>query len=476
MEEVRTSNEPQQSIDELQKEFERLCDEQDQLPTEGFAQVFEVLDSLEEAFTPQHPYTENEATIDKALEITGHSSDEAFCKAFKRNNQIIIRGKEIQEEILSSLPTPQGITLKMITGANIDELQIQAPPKMGNMEWLFYPINIVAPPHLMNIIDGIIQRDGEQGKGLFANHTDIPEEDEAEDELLMIDAFGLKCSLLPYWDELKKYKVIGDDGFLKGNFKRELLISINQEVSFVKDNTDKPARIKNHIAKKLKVYDEIPVWGIFFQILILQGLCSWLEEVPLNEGDNGYKEAQSLYNWITERLLEKLTRFCLMPFGDGDKRMLKPLCDYLYTTKAGQAIQAHIANKIHGKAEQDKNTQVIEVQSINPEPQPKRPKQQQKGQPARGKGRPKETLKDKMINDADGSKLQKVHTVMNGKKGKDAALIVIACIKKGWMSKPTFTQITEEFGDIGTQQGFTKYLYEKWFTKDEIEGAINSLD
>ena len=81
-----------------------------------------------------------------------------------------------------------------------------------------------------------------------------------------------------------------------------------------------------------------------------------------------------------------------------------------------------------------------------------------------------------MINDADGSKLQKVHTVMNGKKGKDAALIVLACIKKGWMPKPTFTQVAEEFGDIGAQQGFTKYLYEKWFTKDEIEGAINSLD
>lgn len=105
-----------------------------------------------------------------------------------------------------------------------------------------------------------------------------------------------------------------------------------------------------------------------------------------------------------------------------------------------------------------------------------RPKQQQKGQPARGKGRPKETLKDRMINDADGSKLQKVHTVMNGKKGKDAALIVIACIKKGWMQKPTFTQVKEEFGDIGTQQGFTKYLNESCFAKDEIEGAINSLD
>ena len=105
-----------------------------------------------------------------------------------------------------------------------------------------------------------------------------------------------------------------------------------------------------------------------------------------------------------------------------------------------------------------------------------RPKQQQKGQPARGKGRPKETLKDRMINDADGSKLQKVHTVMNGKKGKDAALIILACIKKGWMLKPTSKQVAEEFGDIGKQQGFSRYLNGNKITKDEIEGAINSLD
>lgn len=106
----------------------------------------------------------------------------------------------------------------------------------------------------------------------------------------------------------------------------------------------------------------------------------------------------------------------------------------------------------------------------------KNAKPQQKRKSARSKGRPKETLKDKMINDADGSKLQKVHTVMNGKKGKEAALIILACIKKGWMLTPTFTQVAEEFGDIGTQQGFTIHLHEKCFTNGEMEGAINSLD
>lgn len=474
MEEVGISNEPKPSKEwlELQEKFVSLCDEQEALYRPDFEKVFKAIyeiDSTQESVYNTNgwnmdctlPDEANQEIIQKALEKTGFANDEAFCKDFLRYANIIITGKKNMQERAA---------------LNIKEEMERCQTKTETNGWNFYPLNIIAPPHLMSIIDDIIQRDGEQGKGLFANNTDIPEENEEEDELLMIDAFGLKCSLLPYWDELKKYKVVGDDGFLKGNFKRELLISINQEVSFVKDNTDKPARIKNHITQKLKVYDEIPVWGIFFQILILQGLCSWLEEVPLNEGDNGYKEAQSLYNWITERLLEKLTRFCLMPFGNGDKQMLKPLCDYLYTTKAGKAIQAHVANKIHGKAGQDKNTQVIEAQSISPEPQPKRPKQQQKGQPARGKGRPKETLKDKMINDADGSKLQKMHTVMNGKKGKDAALIILACIKKGWMPKPTFPQVAEEFGDIGTQQGFTKYLYERWFTKEEIEGAINSLD
>lgn len=120
-------------------------------------------------------------------------------------------------------------------------------------------------------------------------------------------------------------------------------------------------------------------------------------------------------------------------------------------------------------------TDTIPKKELPKKPQTKHSKQQQKSQPSRGKGRPKETLRDKMINDADGGKLQKVHTVMDGKKGKDAALIVIACMKKGWIQKPTYTQVVEEFGDIGAQQGFTRYLNEKMFSENEIEGAINSL-
>lgn len=127
-------------------------------------------------------------------------------------------------------------------------------------------------------------------------------------------------------------------------------------------------------------------------------------------------------------------------------------------------------HKLTQEPEQASDVQTTDAQSLSPEPQQEKPK------PTRGRGRPKETFKDKMIDDVDGSKLQKIHTKIDGKKGKDAALIILACIKKGWLTKPTYTQVKNEFGDIGCKTGYNNYLNENKFTKEELEGAKNSLD
>lgn len=109
-------------------------------------------------------------------------------------------------------------------------------------------------------------------------------------------------------------------------------------------------------------------------------------------------------------------------------------------------------------------------------PQQKQAKLQETTKLIRGKGRPKETLTDKMIDDANGEKLKMLHTKLDGKKGKDVSLIILAAIKKGWLTKPTYTQVKNEFKDIGCKTGYNKYLNENLFTKEEIEGAINSFD
>lgn len=118
--------------------------------------------------------------------------------------------------------------------------------------------------------------------------------------------------------------------------------------------------------------------------------------------------------------------------------------------------------------------------TINDEqPQLNQDKQPATAQPDTGKkkGRPTKTFKDLMLNDEGGEHLKKIHNLMNGKSGKDAGLIMLACIKKGWITKPTRAQVTKEFGNIGSKQGFLKYLTNEYsFTNDELEGVMNSLN
>ena len=80
-----------------------------------------------------------------------------------------------------------------------------------------------------------------------------------------------------------------------------------------------------------------------------------------------------------------------------------------------------------------------------------------------------------MVGDADGSRLRKLHDVMDGKKGKSVALFLYAAVKIGWLELPTYTQVSSEFGDIGSQQNFARYMDGLRFLNSEIEGAINSL-
>lgn len=93
----------------------------------------------------------------------------------------------------------------------------------------------------------------------------------------------------------------------------------------------------------------------------------------------------------------------------------------------------------------------------------------------KGKGRPKGTLKDKMICEDADKVLSKLHQLMNNRKGKEAALIITACIKAGIMTRPTFKQVSDEFGDIGNQSGYNKSMRERPFTDMEIEAIIMKL-
>lgn len=346
-------------LEELTAKFNALCDEQEKLPREGFAKVFEVLDGMEETFTPQHPYTENEDIINKALEITGHSNDEAFCEAFKRNNQIIIEGKKIQAKGLEIF-------------AMLECEKMRKEPQNPN-EWQFVPIRIFAPKEIIdNVINPMMEKDAKEGKGLYGNITDIPEEDEGLDEWFDIEAYGIKCSLKPLYRDLQNYGIV--DSVLKNDTTREYYLkTIKSLIYFIRDNTNKPNKIRNHISKTLKGLDDIPAFGLLLQILLLQGLIKWFDDVDLKKSDKGYNEACTLIQWIGKLLMEKEVGFCYYRWGEDDKEYLKPLGKYLLSTEIGKAVQRHLFEKQiegnfiidgkHGTKEISKETDKISLPS-----------------------------------------------------------------------------------------------------------------
>lgn len=91
-------------------------------------------------------------------------------------------------------------------------------------------------------------------------------------------------------------------------------------------------------------------------------------------------------------------------------------------------------------------------------------------------GRIKREFKYLIKNDYDGKKLEKIHSLLDGKKGKIVSLTMLACLKKGWITcLPNHTQVSEEFGYIGFKTTYYKYLKEEKYDKTDIDVAMNAL-
>lgn len=76
---------------------------------------------------------------------------------------------------------------------------------------------------------------------------------------------------------------------------------------------------------------------------------------------------------------------------------------------------------------------------------------------------------DKIIAQNKDNILSILHELIDKRKGREVALIITAAIKKGVILKPTYTEIKNEFGDIGNKSGFNSYMNNKFrFPVDEL--------
>ncbi|MFR9590317.1 MAG: hypothetical protein SNH66_05845 [Rikenellaceae bacterium] len=322
------------TIEQLQQEYSELDKEAGQYKRAEFDAVYSIISELTkdnpdvgDGGNLGCPLVEG-ATIDEAMKLAGYADDEAFISDFKKYREIEQRAREVQIE---------GLTI-------ILEEQEYVTPHSG--EWYFVPIRILTTESMQSAVEQIIINDAKDGKGLFANTTYIPLEDENIDSWFDIEEYGLKCSLEPIYRELHQCGII--DSILSSKDIRDgYLITLKELICCLKDNTDKPNKVRNYITNTLKAFDNVPIYGLILQMLLLQGFCRWLECIDINEGDSGYNEGCCMYDWLLLRLLEKELYFCFMKFGDNDLKRLEPLCNYLYSSDIGKMVQNAIKEKFY---------------------------------------------------------------------------------------------------------------------------------
>ena len=96
------------------------------------------------------------------------------------------------------------------------------------------------------------------------------------------------------------------------------------------------------------------------------------------------------------------------------------------------------------------------------------------------RGRPTHDLRNRILCDDKTSKeafYDCLTSLARGRKGKELALIMMAAVRCGMMTKPTFGELQAAIGgDIGSESGYNKYMSSpQAFTDQELEGMANRL-
>lgn len=72
--------------------------------------------------------------------------------------------------------------------------------------------------------------------------------------------------------------------------------------------------------------------------------------------------------------------------------------------------------------------------------------------------------------------LERLHKLIDGRKGVSVALAIRVAVEGGLITKPTFRQVKAEFGDIGAESGYNNAYRNNAFTREERNGVQKNLN
>lgn len=228
---------------------------------------------------------------------------------------------------------------------------LHQPTKPNGKEWHFYefgiacvyppptePIVDAEPVNIAPVIQGIIDDELTKKDGIFSSHYTPQDEDASLDDLLCVDAYGIKCSFQPFLSELKNFGVTD----LFGQDLTRCIFRVLKEIGqFIKDNADKPQAIKNKITSMLEVFGNIQIISAMARITAMRGLEMFYLECRDTIEGYGAAEVEDMLIWVALEEGKMISTFTILPFELGmlSKEVaehIKPFTDYLYSTEIGK--------------------------------------------------------------------------------------------------------------------------------------------
>lgn len=267
--------------------------------------------------------------------------------------------------------------------------------------------------------------------------AEVKKEDEELDSLFGSQGYNITGGWLrPYFDELNRYRV--NELLDKVGFPLKYMLTLIKEIGEnIRNNSDKSTILHNSILDVLNRFNEYPGSGQVIQLLFLLGIIKWFEGCDINEGDKGYNEAKNLHDRIVSLFIEIYVIYSL--YIDKDEHS-KPLDEFLANDETVTPFRMAIKNIAKGSQEAE-----------NPDIET-------------DENRNNKKFIDWIITSKNKSKIiSLLHEILNDKKGKDVAHVILALMESGMIINPKprtdlYKSMRVEFGDIGTDQSINDLL------------------
>lgn len=134
-------------------------------------------------------------------------------------------------------------------------------------------------------------------------------------------------------------RVIGEGGPFPEAARGILAGVLDGVIKCHQESAGRSHKVVRHIETQLERFGLVPVWGLLYEIVFLQGVSAWIDGSGMDGSGMDKAQAERLQDYVFRNLTESLLRFTVLQVSESDKDFLQPLCNYLCETEAGRGVQ-----------------------------------------------------------------------------------------------------------------------------------------